>query len=151
MTSTNRRHERVALAKNSLRGAVDIKKKKPLLVAIVFLAILLIGTVLVLSLLILQGISHNQKKQTEDMLAQQSKLANVYVKQIYLSQTSENPDEFFKRYGFEIARQIGIISSLHVTIYNMTGKIVGDSLPLETTTMKEVNDTLQYALKGRSF
>lgn len=115
-----------------------------------FLAILLIGTVMVLSLLILQGISHNQKKQTEDMLAQQSKLANVYVKQVYLSQTAENPDEFFKRYGFEIARQIGIISSLHVTIYNMTGKIVGDSLPLETTAMKEVNDTLQYALKGKT-
>jgi hypothetical protein len=42
MTNMSDRSERVALAKNSLRGAVDIKKKKPLLVAIVFLAILLI-------------------------------------------------------------------------------------------------------------
>jgi len=115
-----------------------------------FLAILLIGTVFGLSLLILQGIHDNQKKQTEDMLAQQSKLANVYVKQVYLSQTSENPNDFFKRYGFEIARQIGIISSLHVTIYNMSGTIVGDSLPLETTINKDIEDTLQFGLKGKT-
>ena len=115
-----------------------------------FLAILLIGTVFGLSLLILQGIHDNQKKQTEDMLAQQSKLANVYVKQVYLSQTSENPNDFFKRYGFEIARQIGIISSLHVTIYNMSGTIVGDSLPLETAINKDIEDTLQFGLKGKT-
>lgn len=115
-----------------------------------FLAILLIGTVFGLSLLILKGIHENQIKQTEDMLAQQSKLANVYVKQVYLSQTSENPNEFFKHYGFEIARQIGIISSLHVTIYSMTGNIVGDSLPLETRTDKDIEDTLQFGLKGKT-
>lgn len=115
-----------------------------------FLAFLLIGTVLVLSLLILHGIKQDQRKQTEDMLNQQSKLANVYVKQIYFSQTSENPDVFFKRFGNEIAREIGIISSLHVTIYNSAGNIVGDSLPLETKTTKDVKDTLMYALKGKT-
>ncbi|GGI15325.1 sensor histidine kinase [Gottfriedia solisilvae] len=126
-----------------MRSSIKVKSS-------LFLAILLIGTVFGLSLLILQGIHENQKKQTEDMLAQQSKLANVYVKQVYLSQTSENPNDFFKRYGFEIARQIGIISSLHVTIYNMSGNIVGDSLPLETTTNKDIEDTLQYGLKGKT-
>jgi len=42
MTNTNSRDERVAVAKNSLRTPFDIKKKKPLFVAIIFLAILLI-------------------------------------------------------------------------------------------------------------
>ncbi|UPM53597.1 sensor histidine kinase [Gottfriedia acidiceleris] len=112
-----------------------------------FLAMLLIGTVIVLSILVLQGIKQNQQKQTEETLARQSKLANVYVKQVYLSQTSENPQDFFKRYGREIARQIGIISSLHVTIFNMSGKVVGDSLPLEST--RDVGDILSYALKGK--
>jgi signal transduction histidine kinase len=112
-----------------------------------FLAMLLIGTVIVLSILVLQGIKQNQQKQTEETLARQSKLANVYVKQVYLSQTSENPQDFFKRYGREIARQIGIISSLHVTIFNMSGKVAGDSLPLEST--RDVGDTLSYALKGK--
>ncbi|WP_088070888.1 sensor histidine kinase [Gottfriedia luciferensis] len=113
-----------------------------------FLAVLLIGTVIVLSILVLQGIKQNQQKQTEELLARQSKLANVYVKQIYLSQTDVNPQQFFKQYGHEIARQIGIISSLHVTIFNMSGKVVGDSLPLETS--RDVKDTLNYALKGKS-
>lgn len=126
-----------------MRSSIKVKSS-------LFLAILLIGTVFGLSILILKGIHENQKKQTEDMLAQQSKLANVYVKQVYLSQTSENPIEFFKHYGFEIARQIGIISSLHVTIYNMSGDIVGDSLPLETTTNKDIADTLQFGLKGKT-
>ncbi|WP_088012232.1 sensor histidine kinase [Gottfriedia acidiceleris] len=112
-----------------------------------FLAVLLIGTVIVLSILVLQGIKQNQQKQTEETLARQSKLANVYVKQVYLSQTSENPQDFFKLYGREIARQIGIITSLHVTIFNMSGKVVGDSLPLEST--RDVGDTLSYALKGK--
>ncbi|PGS48673.1 HAMP domain-containing sensor histidine kinase [Bacillus sp. AFS041924] len=111
-----------------------------------FLAVLLVGTVIVLSILVLQGIKQNQQNQTEETLARQSKLANVYVKQVYLSQTLDNPQEFFKRYGREIARQIGIISSLHVTIFNMSGKVVGDSLPLEST---DIGDTLSYALKGK--
>ncbi|MFB7140014.1 ATP-binding protein [Gottfriedia sp. NPDC056225] len=111
-----------------------------------FLAALLVGTVIVLSILVLQGIKQNQQKQTEETLARQSKLANVYVKQVYLSQTLDNPQEFFKQYGREIARQIGIISSLHVTIFNMSGKVVGDSLPLEST---DIGDTLSYALKGK--
>ncbi|WP_088042340.1 HAMP domain-containing sensor histidine kinase [Bacillus sp. EAC] len=112
-----------------------------------FLAVLLIGTVFVLSLLVLQGIKQNQQKQTENLLSQQSKLANVYVKQVYLSQTDEDQSLFFKQYGKEIARQIGIISSLHVTIFNMSGKVVGDSLPLETSSDNQ--DTLKYALKGK--
>ncbi|PEL09865.1 HAMP domain-containing sensor histidine kinase [Bacillus sp. AFS017336] len=111
-----------------------------------FLAALLVGTVIVLSILVLQGIKQNQQKQTEETLARQSKLANVYVKQVYLSQTLDNPQEFYKQYGREIARQIGIISSLHVTIFNMSGKVVGDSLPLEST---DIGDTLSYALKGK--
>lgn len=42
MINTNDRDARVAVAKNSLRTPFDAKKKKPLLVAIIFLAILLI-------------------------------------------------------------------------------------------------------------
>lgn len=43
MTNTNDRNERVALAKNSLRSITNIKSKKPLLVAVIFLAIVLIA------------------------------------------------------------------------------------------------------------
>lgn len=42
MINMNDRGERVALAKNSPRATLDIKKRKPLFVAIIFLAILLI-------------------------------------------------------------------------------------------------------------
>ncbi|CAH2214551.1 sensor histidine kinase [Tepidibacter aestuarii] len=114
----------------------------------VFLGVHLLLTVSVLSILVLHGIEKYQKKQYEDYLMQQAKIANVYIRQVYLTDgTKEDPKKFFQKSGRDIAMQLGTMSGMHVILYDIAGKNVGDSAPF----INEIDtlDALSFTLKDK--
>lgn len=115
--------------------------------ASIFLALLLMMTLIISSYLVLQGIAQNQQQRYEDLLSQQSQIGNLYIRQSYAETVEISMELFLKGMGFDLARQIGQLTGTHVVLYDMQGKEVGNSAPgLKGT---DISDTMQYALKGR--
>ncbi|WP_068774873.1 HAMP domain-containing sensor histidine kinase [Paenibacillus sp. FJAT-26967] len=112
-----------------------------------FLAVHLLLTVSVLSFIVLQGIQKYQKLQVEEMLAQHSHTANLFVRQAILEPKTASKDPFAEK-GNEIARQLGLISGIHTILYDLRGEILGDSLPLSASV--DIQDLLPYVGKGQS-
>jgi two-component system phosphate regulon sensor histidine kinase PhoR len=64
-----------------------------------FLAVLLMLTVLVLSLFVLQGIRANQLSSAEQTLLNHTRTANVSIKQAYYEASAPDPQPFLRRRG----------------------------------------------------
>jgi two-component system phosphate regulon sensor histidine kinase PhoR len=128
-----------------MRNSIKIKSS-------IFLAILLIVTVFLLGLLILKGIKEDQEMRQEAYLHEQSKIANVYVEQVILSDPSYQDDydqdhRILNKKGSQIAMQLGTITGMHVVLYDSRGKIIGNSFfSTPTTTDKKL---LYYALNNK--
>lgn len=75
----------------------------------IFLAIILLFTVSILSVLVLRGIKTNQMKEYEIYLANQVKIANNYINQM----DNENPQK--------LKSQLDLVQKLDSTIYDMNG------------------------------
>ncbi|MBF8983681.1 HAMP domain-containing histidine kinase [Lutibacter sp. B2] len=113
----------------------------------VFLAILLLLTVSILSTLVLSGIRNNQQKEYEMYLAQQTKIANTYIKQMYLTESIKEGNEFSQERAQEIVLQLNSINGMHIVIYDMNGKELVNSMSYDTGI--HVKDILSYALKDQ--
>ncbi|PAB60052.1 sensor histidine kinase [Anaeromicrobium sediminis] len=113
----------------------------------IFLALLLFITVSLLSYLVLKGIERDQQKQYEEHLAQQTKIANIYVRQIYLMGSIKEPRAFLKEKGNQIASQLDLMSGMQVSIYDMSGREVGNSINIGTRT--DVKDILVHGLNDK--
>ncbi|MCY6369451.1 sensor histidine kinase [Clostridium ganghwense] len=113
----------------------------------VFLGTLLLFTISILSILVLEGIKRNQQKQYEDFLFHQSKIANIYVRQSYLTESIEDKKEFLNKKGQVLASQLSTMSEMNVILYDMSGKEIGNSalFPDEIN----ISDTLNYALENK--
>ncbi len=120
---------------------ISIKIKSSL-----FLAILLLLTVSILSMLVLSGIRNNQKKDYETYLAQQAKFANTYIRQMYLTE-SKDTEQFLQRNAQQLAFALNSINGMHTVIYDMDGKEIANSMPNNNTT--DVKELLSNALKDQ--
>ncbi|WP_301173503.1 sensor histidine kinase [Brevibacillus nitrificans] len=112
-----------------------------------FLAALLLFTIVILSFLVLNGVSHYQQKQMEAMLARQVQTAQTQVTQQYASGTQVSPRTFLHVEGQKLAVEAGATSGMRVILYDADGTLVGDSLPM--TGRAEVQDALQAALDNK--
>lgn len=113
-----------------------------------FIAILLLTTLSILSSLMLQGIKNNQKRQYEDYLMQQGEVVNNYVKQSYLIETIKDPEEFLKEKSQGLVNQFGIMSKMHVILYDMSGRELANSRPLADKS--DVKELIKYVTKNKS-
>ncbi|RKP56176.1 sensor histidine kinase [Cohnella endophytica] len=123
-------------------SAVSIKVKFSL-----FLAALLSLTVLVLSVYVLRGIKDQQRQHREKELLQQTRIANLSVKQAYLTSPPTEAQLFLRNRGQQFAMDLAVYSGLHVVLYDMTGAKAGDSVPLSGP--YDVEQALSYALQGK--
>nr|WP_154890104.1 HAMP domain-containing sensor histidine kinase [Paenibacillus xylanexedens] len=114
----------------------------------VFLAALLILTVVVLSSLVLRGIELNQQSQVERILAQQTRLINLNVRQAYYTEAiRQEPEQFLQQNGRRLAQALSDSTGLPIALYDMSSKQVGASFaPSESELVQE---TLNYALKNK--
>ncbi len=122
--------------------AVSIKIKFSL-----FLAVLLLLTVLVLSIFVLRGIQDQQKLRMEKELLQQTRIANLSIKQAYLTSPPIEAQTFLRMRGQQFALDLAVYSGLHVVLYDNAGNKAGDSVPMSS--QYDVEQTLSYALKGK--
>lgn len=105
-----------------------------------FLIVLLILVVSLLSILVLNGINQNQKKNYEIYLMQQTKTVNTYIKQMNIT-----PD-----FDEDVQALVSIIKSINkmdIAIYDMEGTtIFNSSLYMDKDTS---NKLIEYALAGK--
>lgn len=116
--------------------------------AVLFLALLLFLAVGASSYLVLQGIAENQQQRYESQLEQQTKTANLYIRQDYAKTTEIKIEPFMKSKGYELARQIGQITGTQVVIYDMKAQEIGNSSP--GLSSMDVQDVLPYALQNKT-
>ncbi|MGV7117134.1 HAMP domain-containing protein, partial [Paenibacillus kyungheensis] len=121
---------------------LSLRWKFPLL-----LAGLLLFTVGVLSTLVLIGIQSNQKNQIETTLKRQSEIIGLTIRQEYLAGNQKDSQQFMKLRATELAGQLGISSNMRIILYDATGQLAGDSLPVAPQV--NVKQALVYALKGQ--
>ncbi|QJD84114.1 sensor histidine kinase [Cohnella herbarum] len=112
-----------------------------------FLAVLLFLTVLVLSIFVLKGIKDHQQLRIERELLQQTRIANLSIKQAYLTSPPIDAQRFLQARGQQFAMDLAVYTGLHVVLYDSDGKKVGDSVPLSSS--YEVNNALSFALQGK--
>jgi two-component system phosphate regulon sensor histidine kinase PhoR len=111
-----------------------------------FLAGLLLLTVIMLSLLILSEVKKEQQSHYETELSRQTKVATLYINQSYALNSNMNNIIFLKSKGQELARQVSILSGLHVVLYGMDGGKVGNSFPMDID--NSIKSSMPYALKN---
>ncbi|WP_372633361.1 sensor histidine kinase [Cohnella sp.] len=123
--------------------SVSIKVKFSL-----FLALLLLLTVFVLSVFVLRGIQDHQQSRIEKELLQQTRLANLSIKQAFMISPPIEAQQFLRARGQQFAMDLAVYSGLHVVLYGKDGKKVGDSIPLNTSSYG-VDNALRFALEGK--
>lgn len=113
-----------------------------------FLAALLLLTVLLLSLLILRGIRVNQKAQVESYLEQQAETANIYFIQKLLTEANKVPQSFLLEKGMEFSDELELITGQILAIYDPDGAMVSE----ETAPIlpEKIKEALAFALDGRT-
>lgn len=106
----------------------------------ILLAVLLIMVVTILSYWVLQGVKNHQEKQYRNLLEQQSKIANLYIREAYVTENKgEAAEDFFQEQAIELATKIGNMSGVHVILYNNKMKEIGNSLPtIETANLRDL-------------
>lgn len=114
----------------------------------IFLAGLLLLTVVILSGFVLNGIKNNQRVQYEQYLAQQAEIANIYFLQTILAQTNKDPQTFLAENGVSFAAQLELISGQTVVLYDREGKLVSQKTPL--TESKNIKKTRDLALNNKT-
>ncbi|WP_202710428.1 ATP-binding protein [Sporosalibacterium faouarense] len=114
----------------------------------IFLAVLLLLTLIILSSLVLEGIEKDQQKQYEEYLAQQAKTANLYFIQLILAESSKVPSNFLASKGEEFAEQLELIIGQSVVLYNQSGTIVSEKAPQNQS--NDLKDALQFALDNKT-
>ncbi|MDR9747966.1 sensor histidine kinase [Paenibacillus taichungensis] len=114
----------------------------------VFLAALLILTVVVLSSLVLRGIERNQQTQIETILSQQTRLVNLNVRQSYYTESVRLEQEvFLQQNGRRLAQELASSTGLPIALYDMKGQQVGSSIVSEESA--DITATLNYALQNK--
>lgn len=114
----------------------------------ILLAVLLVMVVTILSYSVLQGVKGYQEKQYRNLLEQQSKIANLYIREVYVTENKgEEADEFFQNQSVEFATQIGNMTGMHVILYNNKLKEIGNSLP--TIQTPNLHDLLPIVLENK--
>lgn len=114
----------------------------------VFLAALLILTVVVLSSLVLHGIERNQQTQIETILSQQTRLVNLNVRQSYYTESVRLEQEvFLQQNGRSLAQELASSTGLPIALYDMKGQQVGSSIASEESA--DIKETLSYALQNK--
>ncbi|MDF2986672.1 MAG: hypothetical protein K0R50_2182 [Eubacterium sp.] len=114
----------------------------------IFLAVLLLLTVFVLSLLVLQGIKKDQQVQYEQYLTRQAKTANVYFIQTILAEATKVPKTFLTSKGKEFAEQLELISGQSVVLYDRDGTVVSKKVSL--TESDSIKRTLEFARNNKT-
>lgn len=117
------------------------------------LAALLIVSVGLLSGLVLRGIRGNQAAQIEEVLARQTQLANLRLRQEYYTETPQtDASAFYTREGVRLASELADLTGMPVTLYAKDRSVLGSSIRAVRGEGGQLqggeSESLDYALGG---
>lgn len=112
------------------------------------MAVLLLLTVIILSLLVLEGIKNDQQVQYEQYLAQQARNANLYFVQTILAESNKSPQAFLASKGKTFADQLELISGQLVVLYDLNGTSVSETVPKSQS--DDLKEILEFALDNKT-
>lgn len=72
----------------------------------------------------LKGVLANQKAYYEELLRENSKIANLYIRETYISSDSDNFEEFYLREAENLVLNLKRIIHLPIAMYDMEGQIL---------------------------
>lgn len=114
----------------------------------IFLAVLLLLTVYILSMLVLDGIQRNQRISYEQYFARQTEMANIYFRQSVLAESNKMPEVFLATKGERFAEQLALISGQPVVLYDQQGATVSRNNPARLS--EGLKQTLDISLGGKT-
>ncbi|MBD2844220.1 HAMP domain-containing histidine kinase [Paenibacillus sp. IB182496] len=115
-----------------------------------FLAVLLLLTVFILSVLVLQGIQTNQRTQMERSLAQQARTANLFFVQTLLTESIKVPRTYLAENGASLASQLKNLSGLRVALYDQDGNRISPREGGPAADPARLQTALRYALDNQT-
>gem|GEM_PF-5572407 len=89
-----------------------------------FIVLLLIVTIAFTGFFMLKGVLANQKAYYEELLRENSKIANLYIRETYISSDSDNFEEFYVREAENLVLNLKRIIHLPIAMYDMEGQIL---------------------------
>ncbi|SHE87077.1 Signal transduction histidine kinase [Seinonella peptonophila] len=113
--------------------------------AALFLAGLLLFTMSLFSILVLHGIKENYQNQTQGMLYQQSKAANLFLKHTYTQNQLNSPEKVL--FSEVFIHQLSYMSKMRVMIYDQKEEQIADSMV--TNSQIIAPDLTRVAKKGK--
>ncbi|MFC4600335.1 sensor histidine kinase [Cohnella hongkongensis] len=114
----------------------------------IFLAMLLLLTVFILSLLVLEGIKKNQQAQMEQYFAQQAATANIYFIQTLMGESHKVPQTFLASKGRDFAGQLELIIGQPIVLYDREGTVLHSNSALAAS--DGIRRTLDFALHNNT-
>ncbi len=91
----------------------------------IFIILLLILNLLIISFFMLKGIEKNQKDSYEAFLKDNSKTANLYIRERFLSSNEKNFEKFYIENGEDIVFDLQRILDVYSALYDKKGKTIG--------------------------
>ncbi|WP_353095503.1 HAMP domain-containing sensor histidine kinase [Tissierella praeacuta] len=113
-----------------------------------FIVLLLIISIMLTGFFMLRGVSYNQRGYYEELLQENSKNANLYIRESYISSDSNNFEEYYVREAENLMLNLKRIINLPITLYDMEGQILcrGDNIFID----RKPPDIMINALKDQS-
>ncbi|WP_053955444.1 sensor histidine kinase [Inediibacterium massiliense] len=90
----------------------------------IFIILLLIFNLFIISFFMLKGIEKNQRQSYEAFLKDNSKTANLYIREKFLSSNYKDYEKFYTENAQEIRLNLGRILDLYISFYDMKGNLI---------------------------
>ncbi|QZY54953.1 HAMP domain-containing sensor histidine kinase [Crassaminicella profunda] len=91
----------------------------------IFIILLLIFNLSIISFFMLRGIEKNQRQSYEALLKDNSKTANLYIRERFLSSDEKDFQKFYVKNAESLVLDLGRILDLSIVFYDMAGKQIG--------------------------
>lgn len=110
----------------------------------VFIILLLIFNLFIISTLTLRGIKDNQRVSYEAFLKDNSKTANLFIRQKFYLSKYENFEYFYKDKARELSIELGSLLNLNTILYDKDGNLIGSSDRM----LNDKNDYTEIIIKA---
>ncbi|MGN9164473.1 sensor histidine kinase [Tissierellaceae bacterium HCP3S3_D8] len=113
-----------------------------------FIVLLLAISIIFTGFFMLKGISYNQRIYYEEFLQENSKNANLYIRESYISSDSDNFEEYYVTEAENLMLNLKRIINLPIALYDIEGQVLcrGDNISID----RKPPDIITNALKDQS-
>ncbi|MBF8983608.1 GHKL domain-containing protein [Lutibacter sp. B2] len=113
----------------------------------IFIALLLLFTVVLLNFMVLNGLEKYQQRQYENYLNNTAKNANLFIQQEIGSNNVVNSKSYLSKNGQEFVMRLNTMTGLNMIMYDFKGKQIGSSFVLRNR--PDLEKIVEHSLDGK--